>query len=86
MKHLTSLQLNHMIEDFPELKMSGNNNSWVLLCPFHFDKRERPQFIIDVYGKKFHCLGCGEKGDLTYLKTRIKDMEENGTLPKKINV
>ena len=47
-----------------------NNESWHL-CPFHEDKN--PSFSINIETGKYHCFGCGEKGDIINLYARLNN-------------
>ena len=42
------------------LRKSGKN--WVGLCPFH--QETKSSFTIFHDGQRYHCFGCGEKGDV----------------------
>lgn len=39
----------------------GGAGRFIGLCPFH-DERT-PSFMVDDSAARFHCLGCGAKGD-----------------------
>lgn len=73
MKKLSHAHLVSMMHDFPAMKLSGNHNCWAMLCPFHADRRDRAQFFVDLRSKKYHCLGCGERGDLEQLERKLKE-------------
>src|SRR4030043_538703 len=49
-----------VVSDYLTLKKAGKNYRG--LCPFHSDKT--PSFMINEEKQIFHCLGCGEGGDV----------------------
>jgi DNA primase len=56
-----------VIGRYVQLRPSGNN--FVALCPFH-DERI-PSFTVYPVTGKFHCYGCGKRGDvITFLRER----------------
>lgn len=64
-----------MINDFPAMKLTGGTRTWVMLCPFHWDRRERPEFFVDIQRKHYRCLGCGVQGNLDELQRKLKEKE-----------
>lgn len=64
--------INMMLEYFPSILLKGNSNAWTLKCPFHFEPRDRAQFLVDIKGGNYHCIGCGIRG-------KTKDLEDDLT-------
>ena len=85
-KQLSNTHLQIMREDFPSMQLQGNHETWVLMCPLHFDRRERKQFFVDVRNDKYHCLGCGARGDLDGLSRKLDDIKEGRLQVKHLSV
>lgn len=70
--------LNMMRYALPELKARGNYNTWVVICPFHTDKRrpDLPQLCIDIKNQNYVCLGCGEKGNLDKMERELDKLKK----------
>lgn len=57
------------------LEVKKNGSGWMLLCPFHDDTK--PSCSVNLEKGRFHCFGCGVKGDTIefvklYKKTDFK--------------
>ena len=48
------------------------------LCPFH--KEQTPSFLVNKKTDRYHCLGCGDRGDAEMLRT-MYDIVVCDTLP-----
>jgi hypothetical protein len=57
MKEIKQINLADIIGNYVELKKAGSR--LVACCPFHQEKT--PSFFVS--GHRFHCFGCGAKGD-----------------------
>ena len=44
------------------VKLTKRGNEWFGLCPFHSE--DTPSFKVSETTGKFHCFGCGKKGDV----------------------
>jgi DNA primase catalytic core len=44
------------------VKLTKRGNEWFGLCPFHSE--DTPSFKVNGATGKFHCFGCGKKGDV----------------------
>lgn len=55
------------------VKLERDGDEWIALCPFHAEKT--PSFTIfpgDDGAERFHCFGCGERGDVLDFVQKIK--------------
>lgn len=75
-----------MINDFPQLKLKGNHNTWVLKCPFHFDPRDRQQFFVDVKADNYHCIACGIRGKVNSLEEDMAKFRKKYGEPIKLDI
>lgn len=75
-----SVSLSNLATDFG-VSLRKNGNEWEGLCPFH-DERT-PSFSIFT-GKdnveRFHCFGCGEKGDVIDFVKALKAVDLKGAV------
>src|SRR5438270_4460887 len=66
-----------IVGDYVTLKKTGGQN-FGGLCPFH--KEKTPSFSVHVTRQRYHCFGCGEKGDVFSFVQKI----ENITFPEAV--
>jgi DNA primase len=57
-------------------------NDYITLCPFHDDKN--PSFSVRKESGVYHCWGCGEKGNLVTLVSKLENISTKEAW-KKIN-
>lgn len=58
------------------VKLTRDGDEWVALCPFHNEKT--PSFTVFRGSdgvERFHCFGCGEKGDVLDFVQKIKGVD-----------
>ncbi len=72
------------------LKLERKGKDWFTSCPFHAD--DTPSLSIDPVQNVFHCLGCGEKGNVYQLVQKMEGLtfpeafrKLSGSIPKANN-
>lgn len=73
---LPIVQANMSIKQESEYRFRGT-------CPFHVDSV--PSFIINTDANRFHCFGCGERGNTLDFFRKINNLDEKETYKKLIN-
>ena len=60
------------------LEVKKNGRGWMLLCPFHADTT--PSCSVDFKKGRFHCFGCGTKGDIIEFVKLYRHTDFKGAL------
>ena len=58
-----TIAMSRLFELLEDLKITKVDKHWTMLCPFH--EEETPSFVVGE--EKYHCLSCGEEGDVADL-------------------